>query len=359
MRAAAAGLVTVAAIILLIVLTGGDGSTSDAEAGPAQTGEVERGPLSALVSLNGTLNYRARSDGSPYAVLNRASGIYTQLPVNGDRVGCGDILYRVDDEPVLLLCGAVPAWRDLEPGISGDDAAQLNRNLHRLGFDQAAGVTIDPGEREFTGETTAALMKLQEERGMNPTGVLTGGDVIFLPGSVRVAEVDGKLGGTARPGAPLARATSDTLEVRANLDASQQGEVKRGDAATVTLPGNRSVKGKIDRLGRVAEASGQSEDPGTATIPVYIALRDPAKAGGLDAAPVQADIATTGVREALSVPVTALVGETGGGMAVEVIRDDGGPELVPVTLGLFDTAAGRVAVEGDLSAGNRVVVPSL
>jgi hypothetical protein len=33
--------------------------------------------------------------------------------------------------------------------------------------------------------------------------------------------------------------------------------------------------------------------------------------------------------------------------------------LVAVTLGLFDPAAGRVQVRGDLRAGDRVVVPSL
>jgi hypothetical protein len=57
--------------------------------------------------------------------------------------------------------------------------------------------------------------------------------------------------------------------------------------------------------------------------------------------------------------VTALVGKAGGGFAVEVVRDGGRRELVAVRLGLFDTTAGRVQVEGDLGAGDQVVVPSL
>ncbi len=64
------------------------------------------------------------------------------------------------------------------------------------------------------------------------------------------------------------------------------------------------------------------------------------------------------MQDALSVPVTALVGRSGGGFAVEVVRADGRRELVAVPLGLFDTAAGRVQVEGELAAGERVVVPS-
>ena len=71
------------------------------------------------------------------------------------------------------------------------------------------------------------------------------------------------------------------------------------------------------------------------------------------------EITTKGVKSALSVPVTALVGKSGGGFAVEVVRDGGRRELVAVKLGLFDTANGRVQVEGDVDEGDRVVVPSL
>jgi len=59
----------------------------------------------------------------------------------------------------------------------------------------------------------------------------------------------------------------------------------------------------------------------------------------------------------LSVPVTAIFGKSGGGYAVEVLRSDGRRDLVAVTLGAFDTAGGRVQVNGDLHEGDRVVVP--
>ena len=145
-----------------------------------------------------------------------------------------------------------------------------------------------------------------------------------------------------------------------DLEASQQGEVKEGDRAQITLPGNTSVTGKVDRLGRVAQVPpGRTATPAAATIPAYISLDDPAKARGLDRAPVQVEITTKGVESALSVPVTALVGKSGGGFAVEVVRDGGRRELVAVKLGLFDTAGGRVQVEGDLREGDHVVVPSL
>jgi hypothetical protein len=269
------------------------------------------------------------------------------------------VFYRVDDDPVLLLCGTVPAYRDLDTGDEGKDVGQLNRNLHKLGCDADAGVDIDPDHNRFTWKTEKALEVLQHDKGFNVTGALDIDDAVFLPESARISKVTGELGGSARPGAQVAQATSDTLDVQVDLDASQQGEVKKGDRAQITLPGNKSVKGKVDRLGRVAQTAGKDDDAGAATIPAYISLDKPKKASGLDRAPVQVDITTRGVESALSVPVTALVGKSGGGFAVEVVRGGGRRKLVAVKLGLFDTTDGRVEVEGDLAEGDPVLVPSL
>jgi Putative peptidoglycan binding domain len=349
--AAAAVLVAVTVTGGVVVASGAKEATPAALEAPANTAKVEKGNLSSLVSLDGILTYRARSDGSPYSAINQARGIYTKLPDEGDKVDCGDVLYRVDDDPVLLLCGAVPAYRDLHEGDKGKDVRQLNRNLRKFGADADAD--------DFTARTKQALQKLQHDKGVHRTGTLDLGAAVFLPNAGRIAKVTGKLGAFARSGALLAQATSDTLEVQVNLDASQQGELKQGDRAQITLPGNRSVAGKVDRLGKVARTAGKDDNVGDATIPAYISLDEPKQARGLDKAPVQVDVTTTGVESALSVPVTALVGRSGGGFAVEAVRDGGRRELVAVQLGLFDTTDGRVQVEGDLAEGDQVVVPSL
>jgi peptidoglycan hydrolase-like protein with peptidoglycan-binding domain len=344
----------------LVVASSGTESSSAAPELAANTVAVEKGDLSAMVSLDGILTYRARSDGSPYSAINRAGGIYTELPEEGDKVDCGDVFYRVDDHPVLLLCGTVPAYRDLDTGDQGNDVGQLNRNLHELGSDADAGVDIDPDDNEFTWETEAALEELQDHNGFKETGALDLDDAVFLPQSARIAKVTGQLGGSVRPGAQVALATSDTLEVHVDLEASQQGDVREGDRAQIALPDNESVTGRVDRLGRVAQArSGPNAGAGGATIPAYISLDDPEKARGLDKAPVQVEITAKGVKSALSVPVTAIVGKSGGGYAVEIVRDGGQRELVAVELGLFDASAGRVEVEGDVAEGDQVVVPSL
>jgi hypothetical protein len=345
--AGAAVLVAVAATRAVVVLSGGEQATAASQAASANTAPVQEGKLSAAVSQDGTLTYRARPDGSPFSAINHARGTYTELAEVGDKVGCGGVLYRVDDKPVLLLCGTVPAYRALHVGDSGQDVRQLNRNLHVRGD-------------AFTTKTQKALEALQHRRGAHVDGSLALGDAVFLPEPVRIAKVTGQLGGSAQPGAQALNATSDTLHVQVNLDPSDQGQVKRGDRAQITLPGNATVTGKVDGFGRVAEAPAeQGSSAADATIPTYISLDDPSKARGLDKAPVGVDITTAGVDSALSVPVTALVGKSGGGFAVEVVRAGERRDLVAVRVGLFDTADGRVQVEGDLRAGDRVAVPSL
>jgi peptidoglycan hydrolase-like protein with peptidoglycan-binding domain len=356
--ALAAAAVLVAATCGVVVMSGAEHPTPAAQAPAADTVKVEKGELSAMVSQGGTLTYRARSDGSPYPVINQARGVYTSLPDSGDKVGCGGVLYRVDDRPVVLLCGTVPAYRALHVGSKGRDVRQLNRNLHQLGYD--THVRIDPGDNAFTSKTEQALTVFQRKKGVGVTGGLATDDAVFLPVGVRIAKVTGQVGGTAAPGARVLSATSDMLHVLVNLDPSQQGEVHKGDRAQITLPGNTPVTGRVARFGRVAQTpAGQGNPAADATIPTFISLDDPAKAGGLDQAPVQVDITTKGVDDALSVPVTALVGKSGGGFAVEVVRAGERRELVAVKLGLFDTGGGRVQVEGDLRAGDSAVVPSL
>jgi len=238
--AGAAVLVAVTATGGVVAMSGAKQATSAAQEPPANTATVERGRLSATVFQYGTLTYRARSDGSPYAVINQARGTYTELPADGDKIDCGDVLYRVNDKPVLLLCGSTPAYRSLSEGDSGHGVTELNANLVDLGY--ATRARLDPSSAYFSSETASALEKLQSKLGEHQTGSLNLGQAVFLPESMRIAKVTGELGGTARPDAQVAQTTSDTLEVQVHLDPSQQGEVKKGDRAQITLP--ESVTGK-------------------------------------------------------------------------------------------------------------------
>jgi multidrug efflux pump subunit AcrA (membrane-fusion protein) len=148
-------------------------------------------------------------------------------------------------------------------------------------------------------------------------------------------------------------ATSARHVVSISLAAADQSEVKKGDPVTVTLPDGSVKPGAISSVGKVASGHGSS-----ATITVLVRLRHPGAAGHLDQAPVTVTITTSRVRNALAVPVAALVARLGG-YAVEVVDPGGRHRLVPVRPGLFDDTAGMVQVTGlGLSAGQRVVVPA-
>jgi Putative peptidoglycan binding domain len=366
---AGAVLVLVAAAIAALVTAdpfGGGGGRSigvSDNATPISLRTVQQGTLSQQVNASGTLGYVAQADGSPYQVVDQASGAFTQLPTTGQVIGCGKTLYAVANNPVALLCGSTPAYRSLSEGDSGPDVKELNANLVHLGY--ATSSELDPSSDYFGSETAYALEQLQAKLGEDQTGSLDLGQAVFLPGPLRISNTTATLGSLAHPGATVAQATSTSRQVQVQLDASEQSSVKVGDRAQITLPDNSTTTGTVTRIGTVASSSGSSgsSDSGsgssTTTIPIYITLKDPRAAGSLDQAPVQVQITTAGVDNALIVPVDALVAQSGGAYAVETVDARGVHRLVPVNLGLFDDADGLVQVtSSSLTAGDRVVVPS-
>lgn len=93
---------------------------------------------------------------------------------------------------------------------------------------------------------------------------------------------------------------------------------------------------------------------------MVVSPSDPAATGTWDQAPVQVTVTTATVPRALVVPVTALLAQSGGGYAVEVVDPQGAHHLVSVSLGLFDDADGLVQVTGSgLVPGQEVVVPTI
>jgi hypothetical protein len=352
--AATAGIV-VAAAVTAVVATSGDPAATARAATPESLATVRRGTLTAQVSQSGTLGYAAHADGSPYSLLNQASGPYTRLPAAGDVVRCGEVLYRVADRPVVLLCGGTPSYRALHQGMTGPDVWVLNRNLVRLGYAEQADVQDAPDA--FGAATADALGDLQEDLGADRTEALRLGDVVVAPRSVRVTRIAAREGATARPGTPMGEATSTRRSVEVDLDPSQAAGVRAGDLVQVTLPDNRTAEGEVSHVGTVAQAAGEEGSPAT-TIPASIRLRRARDARGLDGAPVRVQITIERIRDALSVPLTALLARPGGGYAVETAGTGGAHALVPVEIGLVDHAAGEVEVTGEgLQAGLRVVVP--
>jgi hypothetical protein len=329
---------------------------------PPATQVVMREDLSATTPVTATLGYAGS-----YTVTGEGGGTFTSLPSQGQVIRQGQALYRVDNaSPVALLYGSVPDWRAMSAGTTGADVSQLNHDLATLGYSDRADI-VALGWDYYSWETASAVQKLEEHLGVAaPPGSLSLGQVVFEPEALRVAQVTGRLGAPAD--GPVLTATSDRHVVTISLDASDQAEVKAGDAVSVTLPDGASTPGVVSAVDPVATASGppgSGGSSGSATISVQVKLTYPRAAGTLDQEPVTVYITTASARNVLAVPVTALVaevrgeGEAAGGYEVEVVGPGNTGRWVPVQAGpVFDDNSGLVQVTGALTPGERVVVAS-
>src|SRR5262245_19315362 len=190
--ALALAVVAAAAVAAVVALGGIFGSTSsDAASTAAATATVTRRDLVQRTTVSGTLGY---SDARP--VVGYRRGTITNLPDEGRILRPGAVLYRVDEQPVVLLAGTEPAWRPLADGVSdGRDVRQLEWNLRALGYDDERQLTVD---EHFDTSTAAAVARWQKDLGVAATGRLALGDFVFLPGARRVGTVAASLGDPVR-----------------------------------------------------------------------------------------------------------------------------------------------------------------
>jgi hypothetical protein len=316
---------------------------------------VTRQELLATTPVTATLGYAGA-----YTVTGQGGGTLTWLPSAGQVISQGQALYRTDlTDPVALLHGTVPDWRAMSAGMTGQDVTQLNQDLVRLGYADRADI-VALGWDYYSWETGYGVQRMEERLGVSaPPGSLTPGQVVFEPEALRVARLTGRLGGPAN--GPVLTATSDRRVVTIPLDVSLQSQVKAGDAVSVTLPDGTTAPGVVSSVGTVATAAPAQQGQGSATtIPVQVTLSDPRSAGALDQAPVTVNITTaSSPGPVLAVPVTALVAQSPDGYDVEVDGPGNAQRWVPVTPGpIFDDATGLAQVTGELTPGERVVVPA-
>jgi peptidoglycan hydrolase-like protein with peptidoglycan-binding domain len=341
------------AAIGLLAACGGHASSSSG-AVPTSTAPVIRTDIVSRQQMSGTLTYA-----SSYTVVNQAGpGVFTGLPALGSVLTRGQVVYRVDGRPIPLFYGDAPEWRQLSAGVAdGTDSYELQANLIALGL----APSVLRADNTFDWFTAQAVRSWQASLGLPQTGVVRPGDVIYMPGAIRVTAVEPSVGMFAQPGQPVLQATSTQHTVIVQLNVALESLVKVGDAVTISLPdGKTTAAGTVATIGTVAVApsgGNQNGPPQEATVTVTITLTDPAAGGTLDLAPVSVGIAGASHKGVLAVPVTALLAQPDGQYAVEVI-DNGRRRTVIVTTGLFDDR-GLVEVAGaELREGMLVEVPT-
>ncbi|GIH19143.1 efflux RND transporter periplasmic adaptor subunit [Rugosimonospora africana] len=311
---------------------------------PPATAKVTRQTLVDTQTESGDLGY-----GDDSTLSGRLGGTVTALPAAGATLARGQAAYRVDNTPVVLLYGSLPAYRALALGTKGADVKQFERNLYALGY---RGFTVDD---TYSAATVAAVKQWQGKLGLPKSGVVELGRVIYTAGPVRVDARKAALGDQAQPGGAVLTYTGTSRMVTVELEVTDERLAVKGAAVTVELPDGKTVAGKIVDTQTVIEPASGNEAAST-KIKVSVTVDDDKALAGLNQAIMNVDFTASRRENVLTVPVTSLLALAEGGYGVQVV-EGGTTKVVAVQTGLF--ASGRVEVTGEgLTEGMTVGIPS-
>ncbi|MVO86583.1 peptidoglycan-binding protein [Streptomyces sp. p1417] len=326
---------------------GGGGARGGRGALPPATATVVRTDLEQSKTVDGKIDFARRRP-----VKSAVPGTVTVAAREGATVTRGQALYELDDKPVTLLYGPVPAFREMKAGSRGSDVLELERNLVALGF--GGGLYVDP---RFDRATEAAVKRWQKSLNRTPTGRVGKGHVVFQPAQVAVVRADAALADQVGPDTAVLTVASTRPVVRAELDQTDASLTAKGTKVEVTLAGGRTEPGRVTGTARpedTADAAGAARDG----ITVEVALDGGAAA--LSGADTEATASVRFVSESregvLAVPVEAIVALRGtdGGYGLQIVEGERS-RMVRVRTGM--TADGRIEVSGpQVRAGAKVGV---
>jgi peptidoglycan hydrolase-like protein with peptidoglycan-binding domain len=333
--------------IMAIAVRGGARAPAATPPPRVSTAPVVRTDLATTVLTSGTLGYEPARP-----VINQLPGTYTRLPAAGHLIRRGGVLFRVDDQPVVLMRGRTPAWRPFGLGMtSGPDVRELQANLIALGY--ASGLLSEPTGL-YDLATDDAVQRWQAATGYPVTGQIAVGQVIFLPGPVLVGAVSAAPGQQATPGTQPYQATTPIREVTVPVSPIMP-PVAVGERVSIVLPTQTRTPGTVTAIGPAAASASGGGSAGQASSVLTVTPVHPKATGTSTAVPVQISLTIQSVRHVLAVPVSALLALENGGYGLEIVLPTGRHDLIRVTTGIF--AGGMVQVSGaGLAPGTKVVV---
>jgi len=357
------GLALGAGGVVATSLFGGSDTTKARDVVALKTVASESRDVDLYTEYAGTLGY-----GDAVKIVTRGSGVLTSVPAAGTDLARGQVAFAIDEQPVALMYGDLPAWRSLSTSSTpGPDILQLETNLAALGYGD--GLTVDD---TFTSVTAAALKKFETDIGQtDPDGVLDPGEVVFSSGPIRVDSVLTR-GSTVSAGTSVitaaviqraqdtvadsvvTTATTPTQAVTFTIASTDQGKFTVGDAVKVVLADGRIADGVVSALSDTPRRNGSG--PSAALVLDVTVSVTTVPDGGLIEGPANVRITSQSLKGITMVPVRALVALEGGGYAVSVADATGATHYVAVETGVFQD--GWVQVTGKVSPGDLVQVPA-
>ncbi len=317
------------------------------------TATIQRGDISVDTSWDGVLVYSDQrelvfrtdsktSTQSPGGSSGSKATV-TRLAPLGSTVNFGEELYRVDDQPVILLEGNGVLWRTLEVGSSGSDVLMIEQLLSDLGYDPDGLVIID---EEFQETSSDMVARFQEAMGQEVTGELSLGTVAMATESARIGEHLTEVGEFVHDATPVLGITNWTREVISSVPPLSRDRIQVGLEIKVRLPDRSTVDATVERISpTVGVDSGDYE--AVLSVPDIIDLRN----DRLDVTVIGSELV---VSDALVVEPNAILELEGNRYALRIPSSDGGSvELVEIKV--LGVAGRQAAVSGPVSEGTVVL----
>lgn len=252
----------------------------------------------------------------------------------------GDIIAVVnDDQAIVWLDGETPAWRSLSVGDEGVDVLQLEEALAALGFNGDNDVTIDD---EYTAATAAMVEDWQESIGVEPTGRVDRGAVVFGGARTRVASVAVAIGDNVSDGSALIALGTNNRHAYLDAASGEAVTLAIGDEAAIELPDGTELAGSIAAIA-----------PGSETWQITVGFTDTAEFPATDVTNIEMSWTHDIVAGVLTVPSSSLLRLDNGTYTVDVVNEDGSITATPVTVGV--AVGTRVEIMDGLDQGDAVV----
>ena len=136
------------------------------------TVSIQKGDLAKKEEYNGTLRQTDKK------ILNSpTNGVVTFLPKEGSVVNFGEVLFIIDNKPVILLQGSTPFYRTLDlnsdPGV---DIQQVEEALVYLGYADSAFVP----DEVFDEQTSKMLNTLYIDYGIDTKSEITPTEQVLI-----------------------------------------------------------------------------------------------------------------------------------------------------------------------------------
>jgi len=280
----------------------------------------------------------------------------------GRFVAPGNVIIEVAGQPFFVFRGAVPAYRDMAPGESGTDIAQLQAGLEGLGFSVGADTSGVYGRG-----TAAAVAAFYQSLGYKAPTVQDGpkadrraevplSEIMFVPRlPAQVVKLGGGVGKIVS--GSLVTLSMGSPAIKGQLNPAYASLVRPGMHVTITVQGSPAVvHGTIQSVTKKAQTSHSIS--GGLYYPMRIKLR---KALPRSMSPGQNVILSIQAAQSngpmLAVPEAALFSGQDGRDYVSKVTGPNSVTRVPVTV--VTTGDGLVGVRpgqpGALKQGDQVV----